>query len=86
MKATGYVRHVDHLGRLVLPIKLRHDLEIESKDDIEIYVDGRDIVLLKYRPACVLCGGHEELSTFKGKLICQDCRTIIAGHFGRAAD
>ena len=86
MRATGIVRQVDQLGRVVLPMDLRRDLEIEPKDDIEIYVYGRDIVLLKHRPACVLCGGHDSLSDYKGKLVCNECRSSVAGLFGRATD
>ena len=43
MKATGIVRKVDELGRIVLPIELRRTLNIEEKDSLEIFVDGRGI-------------------------------------------
>ena len=56
MKATGIVRKVDELGRIVLPIELRRTLNIEIKDPLEIYVDGESIMLKKYQPACVFCG------------------------------
>ena len=45
MKATGIVRKVDELGRIVLPIELRRTLNIEIKDPLEIYVDGESIML-----------------------------------------
>lgn len=47
MKATGIVRKVDELGRIVLPIELRRTLNIEIKDPLEIYVDGESIMLKK---------------------------------------
>ncbi|MCL2322585.1 MAG: AbrB/MazE/SpoVT family DNA-binding domain-containing protein, partial [Oscillospiraceae bacterium] len=53
MKSTGIVRKVDELGRIVLPIELRRTLNIEIKDALEIYVDGDQIILKKYEPACV---------------------------------
>ena len=56
MKATGIVRKVDELGRIVLPIELRRTLNINIKDPLEIYVDGESIMLKKYQPACVFCG------------------------------
>ena len=59
MKATGIVRKVDELGRIVLPIELRRTLGIEIKDPIEIYVDGDYILLKKYEPACIFCGNAE---------------------------
>ena len=55
MKATGIVRKVDDLGRIVLPIELRRTLAIAERDPLEIYVEGSAIVLNKYRPTCVFC-------------------------------
>ena len=55
MKSTGIVRKVDELGRIVLPIELRRTLDIEVKDALEIYVDGAQIILKKYEPACIFC-------------------------------
>lgn len=72
MKATGIVRKVDELGRIVLPIELRRTMGIEVKDALEIYVDGAQIILEKYEPACIFCGeatDHE----YKGKLVCSRC-------------
>ena len=45
MKSTGIVRKVDELGRIVLPIELRRNLDIMERDALEIYVDGESIVL-----------------------------------------
>jgi len=73
MKSTGIVRKVDELGRIVLPIELRRTLDIEEKDALEIYVDGESIVLKKYEPSCIFCSSADEVTYFKGKLICQEC-------------
>ncbi len=73
MKATGIVRRVDELGRIVLPIELRRTLEIEEKDALEIFVDGTSIVLRKYLPSCVFCGGAKNVISFKGKNVCPAC-------------
>ena len=73
MKSTGIVRKVDELGRVVLPIELRRTLDIEVKDSLEIYVDGNVVILKKYDPACIFCGGSKEITVFKGKNICPSC-------------
>lgn len=73
MKSTGIVRKVDELGRVVLPVELRRTLGIGEKDALEIYVDKERIVLKKYEPACIFCGGAENVTNFKNKLVCQDC-------------
>lgn len=79
MKSIGIVRKVDELGRIVLPIELRRTLDIEVKDALEIYVDGSQIILKKYEPACVFCGNAKDIIHFKGKNICKNCLTEIPG-------
>ena len=73
MKATGIVRKVDDLGRIVLPIELRRNLGIDIKDPLEIYVDGDYIMLKKYEPTCVFCGSATDVINFEGKNICRNC-------------
>lgn len=73
MKSTGIVRPIDDLGRIVLPIEIRKTLELSPKDSVEIFIDGNRIVLQKYQPGCIFCGNHEELTYYKGKLVCHEC-------------
>ena len=73
VKATGIVRKVDELGRIVLPIELRRTLDIAERDPLEIYVEGSAIVLKKFRPACVFCDSIRDVSVFKGKNLCGKC-------------
>lgn len=49
MKTTGITRRVDELGRVVLPIELRRMLDIDTKDSLEIFVEGESVILRKYR-------------------------------------
>ncbi|NFC47385.1 AbrB/MazE/SpoVT family DNA-binding domain-containing protein [Clostridium botulinum] len=73
MKSTGVVRKLDNLGRVVLPKELRKTLNLDEKDPLEIYVDGEQIILKKYAPACIFCGEAKEVINFKGKNICKIC-------------
>ncbi len=73
MKATGIVRKVDELGRIVLPIELRRNLDIDVKDPLEIYVDGSQIILKKYEPTCIFCGNAEGVHRIHDKNICENC-------------
>lgn len=73
MKATGIVRKVDELGRVVLPIELRRTMGIGEKDGLEIFVDGERVILRKYAPACIFTGSADNLFYFKGKMISRDC-------------
>ena len=49
MKATGIVRRVDDLGRVVIPIELRRTLGIGEKDSLEIFVEEDNVIFRKYR-------------------------------------
>lgn len=73
MKATGIVRKVDELGRVVLPIELRRNLGIAEKDPMEIFVEGENIILRKYEVAnkCMLTGevSEDNISLAEGKIV-----------------
>ena len=84
MKSTGVVRKLDVLGRIVLPAELRKTLDIAEKDALEIYVDGEQIILKKYQPACIFCGDAKDVINYKGKNICKCCK-IKAEQYVRTA-
>lgn len=69
LKSTGIVRKVDELGRVVLPIELRRNLDIREKDALEIFVDDERIILKKYEPADIFSGSMDELIDYKGKKV-----------------
>ena len=73
MKATGIVRPMDALGRVVIPIELRRNLAINTDDSLEIFVDGEYIRLKKYEPACIFCGSNEDIKQVHGRNVCGDC-------------
>lgn len=73
MKSTGIVRQIDKLGRVVLPVELRRKLDIDQDSSLEIFVDGDNIVLKKYQPACVFCGEASDVVSYKGRNICRAC-------------
>lgn len=58
MKATGIVRRIDDLGRVVIPKEIRRTLRIRESDPLEIFTDREgEIILKKYSPI-------SELSSF----------------------
>ena len=58
MKATGIVRRIDDLGRVVIPKEIRRTLRIREGDALEIYTDSQGgVIFKKYSPV-------GELSTF----------------------
>ncbi|MNP43139.1 Transition state regulatory protein AbrB [compost metagenome] len=83
MKATGIVRKVDELGRIVIPIELRRTMGIDIKDPLEIFVDGEKIILRKYEPTCIFSGSAENLINFRGKMISKDILDELNASFDR---
>lgn len=73
MKATGIVRKIDDLGRIVIPRELRKLLDINERDPLEIFVDGSFIMLQKYQSSCIFCTSTRNISRYKDKSICLKC-------------
>ena len=89
MKATGIVRRIDDLGRVVIPKEIRRTLRIREGDPLEIFTDREgEIILQKYSPIGELSGfaKHyaEALSQTSGHIACiTDRDQIIAIAGGR---
>ena len=63
MKATGIVRRIDDLGRVVIPKEIRRVLRIREGDPLEIYTGNTgEVILKKYSPI-------NELSEFAGEYV-----------------
>ncbi|MBR5485818.1 MAG: stage V sporulation protein T [Oscillospiraceae bacterium] len=61
MKATGIVRRIDDLGRVVIPKEIRRTMRIREGDPLEIYTDNDgEVIFKKYSPI-------GELSAFSGQ-------------------
>lgn len=48
MKATGVVRRIDDLGRIVIPKEIRRNFKINEGDSLEIFVESNSIIFKKY--------------------------------------
>lgn len=74
MKATGIVRRIDDLGRVVIPKEIRRTLRIREGDPLEIFTDREgEIILKKYSPI-------GELSLFAGQYaesLAQVCGCLV---------
>ncbi|MBM7866399.1 stage V sporulation protein T [Heliobacterium gestii] len=84
MKATGIVRRIDDLGRVVIPKEIRRTLRIREGDPLEIFVDREgEVILKKYSPIGELGDFAKEyadsLSEATGHIACiADRDNIIA--------
>ena len=78
MKATGIVRRIDDLGRIVIPKEIRRTLRIREADPLEIYTDREgEIILKKYSPIW-------EMGTFAKQYA--ESMAQVSGHIAMIAD
>ena len=74
------VKGVDGLGRIVLPKELRTSMKLDNDAKLEIFVEGDEIILKKYRPtgSCDFCGEVDDNAIqYAGYCICTSCRKKI---------
>ena len=89
MKATGIVRRIDELGRVVIPKEIRRTLRIKDGDPLEIFTDRDELMLKKYSPIATLEkfseGTTRSLSDLSGYLavICDTDEVLYAAGEGR---
>lgn len=80
MRASGIVRKVDYVGRIVIPSHLRRNYNINVGDPMEIYQEGEYIIIGKYLPKCVFCGETESVDAVRDKFVCQVCKEAIINY------
>ena len=92
MKATGIVRRIDDLGRVVIPKEIRRTLRIRESDPLEIFTDREgEIILIIYSPIGELGSFAKEyaeaLSASSGHGVCiTDRDQVIAAAGGMKRD
>lgn len=78
MKATGVVRRIDDLGRIVIPKEIRKILRIKEGTPLEIFTEKEgDIILKKYSPM-------SELSTFSSEYV--ECLSKVTNYIAIVTD
>ncbi len=89
MKATGIVRRIDELGRVVIPKEIRSTLRLKSGDPLEIFTERDELMLKKYSPIASLEkfseGTAKSLSDLSGHLavICDTDEVLYAAGTGK---
>lgn len=89
MKATGIVRRIDELGRVVIPKEIRSTLRLKSGDPLEIFTDRDELMLKKYSPIASLErfseGTAKSLNDLSGHLaiVCDTDEVLYASGSGK---
>jgi AbrB family transcriptional regulator, transcriptional pleiotropic regulator of transition state genes len=75
---TGIIRHIDELGRIVIPIEIRKRFGLGEKDPLEISVKDETILLSKPQTICIFCGRGAGLEEYRGRAVCRSCISELA--------
>ena len=68
---TEYVRKIDKLGRIVIPMEYRKKAGLEIDDEASITEENGRIIIERKTPSCKICGSEEKLN--KEFSLCQQC-------------
>ena len=79
MRATGIIRRIDELGRIVIPKEIRRTMRIHEGDPLEIFTDREgEIILKKYSPIGELGPFAEEYAEALAQVM--DCIVCITDY------
>ena len=73
MKPTGFIKHVDFLGRFKIPKELLLSYDIKPYSNIKLSRKRNSIIISKETHTCIFCNSTGNIHVFKDKYICQDC-------------
>lgn len=76
-RKVGFVRKIDTLGRVVVPMEIRAALKIQDGEQLEFEVSGTDLILKKHVDTCIFCGEIEQVKKLDETAICKVCRDKI---------
>ena len=86
MKATGIVRRIDDLGRVVIPKEIRRTLRIREGDPLEIFTDANgEVIFKKYSPVGELSSFAEQYAEVLSKVAKQPVLISDNDHIVAAA-
>lgn len=79
MKATGIVRKIDDLGRVVIPKEIRRQMRIKEGDPLEIFIDGKIVCFQPYSP---IETEQWEVALRIAKIMLKDIKFAILNSYG----
>ena len=90
MKATGIVRRIDDLGRIVIPKEIRRNIGLREGDPMELFLEDNCVCLKKYSPSeedlALECRKYiAKMNTFIQSVISVDDTTIVVFTCGKVA-
>lgn len=70
---TTILSSIDDLGRVLIPKKIRENMNLNYNDTVEFSINAQNIQFKKVEEGCIFCGSENKLFKFMGKKVCKDC-------------
>ena len=77
-----FVRDMDSLGRVVIPMEIRRTMAINPGDGIEIFAEHDTIMLRKHISVCFYCNGVKGVKQYNKAYLCEVCSGKLTGGDG----
>lgn len=71
-KSTN-ISSIDNIGRVLIPEKIRENMNLNYKDTVEFSINNKNIQFKKVESKCIFCGSQKELFEFMNKKVCKNC-------------
>ena len=79
----GVERHIDNLGRLVIPKEMRDKLNFDTNELVDIKLVNDHIEVSKSRTRCLFCNSDNEIKYYKNYAMCKKCLDEMVEKFGK---
>lgn len=71
----SFIARVEKEGRVFLPVQIREQINIRSRDLLKFCRVGEYIIVEKKYQTCIFCGQKNDLVEFRNKYVCRGCRS-----------
>ena len=79
--SLGIERHIDDLGRIVIPKEMRNKLNFEQNEVVSIKLFDDHIEIAKSKSKCLFCSTQDHIQYYNNYSICQSCLDDIIKKF-----
>ncbi len=73
MRSLGVISEIDKTGSIKLPDILLGLCDIETGDDVEMHLEGDNVIMRKHPQTCIFCGSEKDLREYMNKSFCCCC-------------
>ena len=74
---TEFIRRIDKLGRIVIPIDLRDAFEWDIGTEVVFLKQDKSLIIQTHHNKCCACGNKKDIIPLHEKHICRSCIDII---------